>query len=114
MYGEPIPRPSDPKAIILRPHWQYKVKNNGTRRSRNCCDGSPRAAPALHGIASTYSSCVEQPVQQLFFALSAHRGHGVYGGDAMDAYAHSPPPAVPTYVVIDEEYSDWYYAWYGI
>ena len=114
MYGEPVPRPSDPKAIILRPHWQYKVKNNGTRRSRNFCDGSPRAAPALHGIASTYSSCVEQPFQRLFFALSAHRGHGVYGGDAMDAYAHSPPPAVPTYVAIDEAYSDWYYAWYGI
>ena len=106
MYGEPVPRPKDPSAIILRPHWQYKVKSNGKRRSRNCCDGSPRAAPALHGIASTYSSCVEQPVQRLFFALAAHLGYGVYGADATDAYAHSPPPAVPTYVAIDEAYAD--------
>ena len=90
MYGAPVPHLSDPKAIILRPHWQYKVKSNGVRRSHNCCDGSPRAAPVLHGIASTYSSCVEQPVQRLFFALAAQLGYGVYGGDAMDAYAHSP------------------------
>lgn len=41
MYGEPIPRPVDPNAVILRPLWQYKVKSDGKRRSRNCCDGSP-------------------------------------------------------------------------
>jgi hypothetical protein len=108
MYGEPVPRPEDPQAIILRSHWQYRVKSSGKRRSRNCCDGSARAAPALHGITSTYSSCVDQPVQRLFFALSAQLGYGVYGGDATDAYAHSPPPAVPTYVAIDDAYADWY------
>ena len=113
MYGAPVPRPTDPNAIILRPHWQYKVKSDGKRRSRNCCDGSPRAAPVLHGIASTYSSCVEQPIQRLFFALSAHLGYGVYGGDATDAYAHSPPPEVPTYVAIDEAYADWYERRFG-
>ena len=105
MYGDPVPRPSDPDAIVLRPLWQYKVKSNGKRRSRNCCDGSPRAAPALHGIASTYSSCVEQPIQRLFFALSA---------DATDAYAHSPPPQVPTYVSIDDAYAEWYESRFGI
>ena len=106
MYGAPVPRPSD--AIVLRPHWQYQVKRDGSRRSRNCCDGSPRAAPILHGIASTYSSCVEQPIQRLFFALSALKGYRVYGGDAQDAFAHSPPPDQPTYVAIDDAYADWY------
>ena len=113
MYGDPVPRPTDPNAIILRPHWQYKMKSDGKRRSRNCCDGSPRAAPVLHGIASTYSSCVEQPIQRLFFALSAHLGYGVYGGDATDAFAHSPPPDVPTYVSVDEAYADWYESRFG-
>ena len=106
MYGKPVPKPRN--AIVLRPHWQYSVKRDGTRRSRNCCDGSPRAAPVLHGIASTYSSCVEQPVQRLFFALAAHLGYKVYGGDAQDAYAHSPPPETPTFVSIDDAYADWY------
>ena len=106
MFGSPVSKPH--KAIVLRPHWQYSVKRDGTRRSRNCCDGSPKSAPVLHGIASTYSSCVEQPVQRLFFALAAQLGHKVYGGDAQDAYAHSPPPETPTFVTIDDAYADWY------
>jgi len=61
MYGEPVRKL--PGAIVLRPHWQCSIKQDGTRRSRNCCDGSPRSAPLLHGIASTCSSCVEQPAQ---------------------------------------------------
>jgi len=59
-------------------------------------------------MASTYSSCVEQPVQQLFFALAARENYQVYGGDAQDAYAHSPPPETPTFVSIDDAYADWY------
>ena len=106
MFGPPVPKP--PGAIVLRPHWQYSIKRDGTRRSRNCCDGSPRSAPVLHGIASTYSSCVEQPVQRLFFALAAHMNYKVFGGDAQDAYAHSPPPETPTFVSIDDAYVDWY------
>ena len=73
--GKPVAKPKD--AIVLRPHWQCQIKRDGTRRSRNCCDGSPRSAPALKGIASTYSSCVEQPVQRMFFALAASMGYKV-------------------------------------
>jgi len=73
MYGEPVRK--TPGAIVLRPHWQYSIKRDGTRRSRNCCDGSPQSAPVLHGIASTYSSCVEQPIQRLFFALAARENY---------------------------------------
>jgi len=62
----------------------------------------------LHGIALTYSSCVEQSVQRLFFALAARENYQVYGGDAQDAYAHSPPLETPTFVSIDEAYADWY------
>jgi hypothetical protein len=91
-------------------HWEYRIKRDGTRRSRQCCDGSPRAAPALHRLVSTYSSCVEQPIQRLFYALAAQLNYHVFGGDAKDAYAHSPPPKVPTYVHVDDAYADWYHA----
>ena len=86
MYGEPVSRPPGP--IVLRQHWQYHIKRDGTHRARNCCDGSPCAAFVLHQFTQTYSSCVEQPVQQLFFALAAQMNYRVYGGDAKDAYAH--------------------------
>ena len=111
MYGEPCFAPDG--AIILRQHWNYSIKSDGTRRARNCCDGSPRAAPQLK-LANTYSSCVEQPCMRLFFALCAHDGFISLKVDATNAYANSPPPAQPTFVYIDDQYADWYLARFGI
>jgi Reverse transcriptase (RNA-dependent DNA polymerase) len=112
MYGDPVPRPAG--AIVLRQHWTYILKSDGTRKARNCCDGSKRAAPALHGEAKTYASCVEQPCMRVYFALCAADGLIVYGADAANAFANSPPPNVPTYVAIDDAYHDWYLARKGI
>ena len=99
----------------MRPHWAYSIKRDGTRRSRNCCDGSKRSVPALHGITSTYSSCNKQPIQRLFFALiTTLKGYLIYGGDAKDAYAHSPPPSIPTFVFIDDQYAEWYEWKFGV
>ena len=61
----------------------------------------------------TYSSCVEHPIQRLLFALAAHLNLKVYGGDAKDAYGHSPRPETSTYVTIDDQYADWYKHKYG-
>jgi hypothetical protein len=112
MFGAPVPPPRN--AILLRMHWQYHIKRSGERRSRSCCDGSPQAAPMLHQVASIYSSCVEQPLQRLFFALAAANDMKVYGGDAQYAFAHSPPPATPTFIIIDDAYAYWYKARYGV
>ena len=73
MYGQPITLPQN--CVLLRPHWQYHVKRSGIRRSRQCADGSKRSAPILHAIVDSYSACVNQPVQRLFFALSAILNH---------------------------------------
>ena len=43
--------------------------------------------------------CVEQPIQFLFFSQSATLGYCMYGGDAVDAFAHSPPPVKTTHSV---------------
>jgi Reverse transcriptase (RNA-dependent DNA polymerase) len=112
MYGDPVPRPAG--AIVLRQHWTYLLKSDGTRKARNCCDGSKRAAPALHGEAKTYASCVEQPCMRVYFALCAADGLIVYGADAANAFANSPPPQVPTFVAIDDAYHDWYLARKGV
>jgi len=106
MYDESVRKPAG--AIVLRPHWQHSIKRDGTRHSRNCCDGSPQFAPLLHGVVSTYSSCVEQPVQRLFFALATRENYKVYGGNAQDAHTHSPPLKTPTFVSIGNAYTDWY------
>ena len=93
MFGDPVLLENKSNHIILRPHWQYSVKRDGTRRARLCCNGSKYAAPILHALAMTYSSCVDHPIQRLFFSIAAQRNLKVYGGDAKDAYASfaSPP-----------------------
>ena len=105
MCGEPCPLP--PNGVLLCSHWQCQVHHSGERQLRQCCDGSKRAAPMLHAIAKTCSSCVEQPVQHLFIALSAQLGHALFGGNAKGAFAHSPPPECPTFVQIDDAHANW-------
>jgi hypothetical protein len=105
MYGPAVYPPAG--AIILRQHWNYSIKADGTRKARNCCDGSPRAAPALT-LANTYSSCIEQPCMRMFIALCANEGYICIKVDATNAYANSPPPDQPTFVYIDQPYADWF------
>jgi hypothetical protein len=112
MYGPPCYPPKD--AILLSSHWQYRIKLCGKRRSRNCCDGSPRAAPKLHALAETYASCVEQPIFRMFCALSAALNLQIFGGDAQDAFAHSPAPKIPTFIRIDDAYHEWYKAKFNV
>ena len=108
MFGEYMACPLEDNAVILRLHWQYHVKRDGQRRARQCCDGSKRAAPLLHALAKTHSSCVEQPIQRQFLALAAEQNFLLFGGDAKDAFAHSPAPEVPTFMMIDNQYYEWY------
>ena len=108
MFGDPVERANLHKeAIILRPHWQYVVKRNGVRRSRMCCNGSKRAAPQLHAVASTWSSCVELPIQRMFLGMCADINLIVWGLDCVDAYAHACSPS-DTYLAVNEAYAEWY------
>ena len=108
MFGEPQSRDTLPEnATILRPHWQYLVKRSGVRRSQMCCNGSKNSASQLHAVASTWSSCVSLPIQRIFLGMCADLGLVIYGGDATDAYAHSPAPSA-TFLSIDDAYATWY------
>jgi hypothetical protein len=111
MYGKPVKLP--PGAVLLRPLWTYSFRNTGERKARNCCNGSPRAAPNLKW-EQTYASCIDQPSMRIFYALSAALGMTVMMGDVTNAYAHSPPPSQPTYVRIDDQYAEWYQAKFHI
>ena len=93
---------------------QY-VKRSGTRQSRQCVDGSKKSANILHvlTVADSYSSCVDQPIKLLFLAISAILIHKIFGGDATNAYAHSPGDfTTPTFVSIDEQHFEWHEARY--
>ena len=66
------------------------------------------AAPILHALAKTYYSCVKHPIQRQFLALIAEQNYHLFGGDAKDAFAHSPAPEVPTFMMIDNQEYEWY------
>ena len=106
MFGDPITPPDG--AIILHPHWRYKIKLDGTRSARECCDGSLRAAPALHQNAITYASCIELPCMRLFFSIAAITNHIVLLTDAVNAYANARGPTIPTFIRVDDAFIDWY------
>jgi len=112
MFGSPIKLPKG--GILMHFHWQYRIKVNGKRRSHFCCDGSPRAAPEAHSTTDTYASCLEHPVFQLFIALCAADNLTIYGGDAKDAFAHSPGPLMPTFMKLDNAFCDWYLERMGV
>ena len=41
-------------------------------------------------------------------------GHCLFGGDAKDAFTHSPPPECPTFVQIDDAWTHWHEHTFGI
>ena len=51
-----------------------------------------KAVPYLHAVASTWSLCVELPIQQLILSICAHTGLNIYDNNIVDAYAHSLTP----------------------
>lgn len=61
---EPITLPET--AMIMQPHWYYKLKLSGIQRLRMYCNGSKKVAPILNAVVLTWSSCVELPAQRTF------------------------------------------------
>ena len=78
-----------------------------------CCNGSKKAAPRLHAVASTWSSCVEFLIQRLLLGICTNSELIVFAGDTMDAYAHSHAPN-DTYLVIKNAYAEWYKDTHGM
>ena len=113
MFGDSIVRLLEENTVILWSHWQYHVKRDGQSQTRQWCDGSKRAEPILYALAKTYSSCVKHLIQQQFLALAAKQNFLLFNVDAKDAFAHSPAPEVPTFMMIDNQYYKWYFHCFG-
>ena len=89
------------------------MKDNGTRKSRACLDGSKKSAPWLRQFAQTYASCIEQPCMKLFFAIAAAKGLVISVADTTNAYQQSPPPSKQCFLLIDDAYCSWHRKQFG-
>ena len=71
-----------------------------------CCNGSKKVIQQLHAVASTWSSCIELPIQHLFLGIFADAGLTIYDGNVMNVYTHSPV-LKNTYLQVEEAYAEW-------
>eukprot|EP00957_Ditylum_brightwellii_P010220 772753-Ditylum_brightwellii.AAC.2 len=82
------------------------------RNARNCCNGSVLKGKGVEN-AHTYSSCTSQIGMKLFNTIDSLRNYIIIGADATNAYTQSPLPTEPTFMLIDDQYTDWYFNKYG-
>jgi hypothetical protein len=104
MYGSPCKLPAG--AIVLRQVWTYTVKYEGTLKVRNCCDGFVLKGRGIE-FSRHYTACISQQGMQIFWAITALRCWVAIGADVVNAFAQSPPPAEPTFVLIDAQMREW-------
>ena len=110
MFGDPRPRP--PQATVLPFVWTYLIKEDPKTgepiyKARGTCNGGKRYGKAVT-IAETYATCVEQPACRIFWSIAASANLVVMGADAGNAFAEAPPPVDPFYMIIDDQYREWW------
>lgn len=105
MFENPIPRPA--KANVLSLLWTYLVKSDGTKKARCVCNGSPKSKGTVT-LAHTFAACLEQPGARTFWAAAALMDMIVVGADASNAFAEAPSPKAPLYVVVDQQFREWW------
>ena len=103
--GKPTKLP--PGANLLPLLWTYLIKDDGTKKARCVCNGSPRMRGSVT-LANTYAGSLEQTGGRIFWALTAMFNFITIGADASNAFAEAPAPKAPLFVSIDQPYRDWY------
>jgi hypothetical protein len=101
----PLCKPPD-GAIVLRQVWTYAVKYEGTLKARNCCDGSVLKGRGIE-FDRHYTTCISQQGMQILWAITVLRCWVDICADAVNAFAQSPPPAKPIFVLIDAQMREW-------
>lgn len=102
-----LPTKLPPGANLLPLLWTYLIKDDGTKKARCVCNGSPRMRGSVT-LANTYAGSLEQTGGRIFWALTAINNFITIGADASNAFAEAPAPKAPLYVAIDQPYRDWY------
>jgi hypothetical protein len=113
MFGTPCPRPKDRESVVLPWVWTYlhKLDPNTLQeveKARGTCNGGKRYGRAVT-LAETYAACcVEHPAQRLFWAITASESLITLGCDVANAFAEAPPPILPFYMEVDDQFREWW------
>ena len=55
-----------------------------------------------------YAGSLDHTASRIFWRISAAKGYIIFGTDASNAFAEAPPPQDSLYMIIDQQYRDWY------
>jgi hypothetical protein len=74
-------------------------------------------AKTQHGkvvtLAETYTTCVEQPIHQLAWAITAGINHIALDCNVSNAFAEVPPPSIPFFMEVNDQFLDWWVNYLG-
>ena len=105
MFSEPQPIPEGAKSLPFM--WTYTVKEDGTKKARAPCNGSPRMQGTVT-LGQTYAASLDQTASRIFWALSAIRNNIVTEADASNAFAEAPAPMAPLCMTLDRQFHAWW------
>ena len=89
--------------------WTYKYKNTDSEsnkdatKSRRTCNGGPQYCDKSN-LAETYTACVEQPIQQLTYAIAAVTNLVCKGYDVRDAFAEASATNSEFFMQLDAQF----------
>ena len=115
MYAIPVHRRTLPRAaIILRSLWAYTIKADGRKKSRNVTDGSYilRTKCLRDALGPTFAASMTQAEFRIFICIATYLNYIIWGADATNAFAYSPPPKGEVYMAVDQQYVEWYHHTY--
>ena len=104
-FGKPVQLPKG--ANLLPLIWTYLIKDCGRKKARCCCNGSPNMKGSVT-LGETYAGSLDQTGARIFWAATVINNYITIGADASNAFAEAPPPKDPLYVIVDQQYKDWY------
>ena len=111
MIGNPVKRTLD--MVILPWVWTYMYRetkdkiNKAVTKSQGTCNGGPRYCDKSF-ISETYAACVEQPIHQLMWAISAALGLTCKGYNVGNEFAEAPAPKFLFYMQPDAQFCQWW------
>ncbi len=103
-FGPPQPYPKG--ANLLNLLWTYMIKDDGRKKARCVCNGSPSMGTVTLG--ETYAASLDQSGSRIFWAVAALKNMIVIGADASNAFAEAPAPKAPLFVTIDKPFREWW------
>ena len=59
-------------------------------------------------MGHTYTDSLDHTASRIFWSISAAKGRIVFGADGYNAFAETLPPKDPLYIIVDQQYHDWY------